>query len=144
MEADISKKTTTPDDSFREGIVIRSTAGHLQVSLGSIIWRCKMRGRLKKGPRVSQTLAVVGDRVRFSVLDEAADPPTGVVEEVLPRRNRISRMAARRSGGNVEQVLMANLDQVVAVQSVMEPSPQTGFVDRLLVAAERFGVDGIL
>ncbi len=144
MEADISKKTTTPDDTFREGIVIRSTAGHLQVSLGSIIWRCKLRGRLKKGPRTSQTLAVVGDRVRFSILDQAADPPTGVVEEVLPRRNRISRMAARRSGGNVEQVLMANLDQVVAVQSVMEPAPQTGFVDRLMVAAERFGVDGIL
>ncbi len=101
LEADISKKTTIPDESSREGIVIRSTAGHLQVSLGSTIWRCKLRGRLKKGPRESQTLAVVGDRVRFTVLDEASDPPTGVVEKVLDRRNRISRMAARRSGGNV-------------------------------------------
>ncbi len=144
MEADISKKMTIPDDSFLEGIVIRSTAGHLQISLDSAIWRCQIRGRLKKGPRTCQTLAVVGDRVRFSILDEAADPPTGVVEEVLARRNRISRMAAKRSGGNVEQVLMANLDQVVAVQSVLEPAPQTGFVDRLLVASERFGVAGIL
>ncbi len=99
---------------------------------------------MKKGPRESQTLAVVGDRVRFSVLDINADPPAGVVEEVLPRRNRISRMAARRSGGNVEQVLMANLDQVVAVQSVVDPTPQSGFVDRLLVASERFGVAGVL
>ncbi len=89
-------------------------------------------------------MAVVGDRVRFTVQDENSDPPTGVIEEVLPRVNRISRMAARRSGGNVEQVLMANLDQVVAVQSVVEPRPQTGFVDRLLVAAERFGVGGVL
>ena len=39
---------------------------------------------------------------------------------------------------------MANLDQVVAVQSLREPAPQTGFVDRLLVAAERFGVAGLL
>jgi ribosome biogenesis GTPase len=67
-----------------------------------------------------------------------------VIEEVLPRRNRVSRLAARRSGGHVEQVLMANLDQVVAVQSLCEPAPQKGFVDRLLVAAERFGVDGVL
>jgi len=89
-------------------------------------------------------LTVVGDRVRFLVLDPAPEDPTGVIEEVLPRRNRISRMAARRSGGRTEQVLMANLDQVVAVQSLREPAPQGGFVDRLLVAAERFGVDGVL
>ena len=108
------------------------------------VWTCKIRGRLKKGPREVQTVAVVGDRVRFLVLDAASDKPSGVIEEVLPRRNRISRMAARRSGGRTEQVLMANLDQVVAIQSLLEPSPQTGFVDRLLVAAERFGVDGVL
>jgi ribosome biogenesis GTPase len=99
---------------------------------------------LKKGPRKVQTVVVVGDRVRFLVLDSGADKPSGVIEEVLPRRNRISRMAARRSGGRTEQVLMANLDQVVAIQSLLEPAPQTGFVDRLLVAAERFGVDGVL
>ncbi len=144
QEVDISKQAGKVGSPSREGIVIRSTAGHLLVSVGDLVWRCILRGKLKKGPRKSQTLAVVGDRVHFSVLDEASDPPTGVVEAILPRRNRISRMAARRSGGNVEQVLMANLDQVVAVQSVIEPSPQTGFVDRLLVASERFGVDGVL
>jgi ribosome biogenesis GTPase / thiamine phosphate phosphatase len=143
-EVDISKQGSKVDGPSREGIVIRSTAGHLLISEGDLVWRCILRGRLKKGPRQSQTLAVVGDRVLFTAVDEAADPPSGVVEEVLPRVNRISRMAARRSGGNVEQVLMANLDQVVAVQSVIEPTPQTGFVDRLLVASERFGVGGVL
>lgn len=127
-----------------EGVVIRSTAGHLMVVAEGRTWRCKMRGRLKKGPRQSQTVAVVGDRVLIAPVDGQADPPQGVMEEVLPRANRISRMAARRTGGHVEQVLMANLDQVVAVQSVVEPAPQTGFVDRLLVAAERFQVAGIL
>ncbi len=108
------------------------------------LWACKVRGRLKKGPRQTQTVAVVGDRVRFLVLESDPDNLSGVIEEVLPRRNRISRLAARRSGGRTEQVLMANLDQVVAVQSLREPSPQTGFIDRLLVAAERFGVRGVL
>jgi ribosome biogenesis GTPase len=128
----------------RQGIVIRSTSGHSMVASGGVVWRCRVRGRLKKGPRQEQTVAVVGDEVTFMVLDEAADPPLGVIEEVLPRRNRISRLAARRSGGQTEQVLMANLDQVVAVQSLVEPAPQSGFVDRLLVAAERFGVRGVL
>ena len=129
---------------FRDGIIIRATAGRCLVAESGIVWSCKVRGRLKKGPRQTQTVAVVGDRVRFLVLDPDPDKPGGIIEEVLPRRNRISRLAARRSGGRTEQVLMANLDQVVAVQSLREPFPQTGFVDRLLVAAERFGVAGVL
>ena len=131
-------------DEQREGIVIRATGGTGTVSEGGAQWRCRVRGRLKKGPKAAQTVVVVGDRVRFGVLDAESDPPTGVIEEVLPRRNRISRQAARRSGGHVEQVLMANLDQVLGVQSLREPAPQAGFIDRLLVAVERFGVRGVL
>lgn len=127
-----------------EGLVIRAAAGTCDVAAGGRTWRCDLRGRLKKGPREVQTPVVAGDRVRFSVVDASADPPTGVVEDVGERRTRVSRMAARRTGGRVEQVLMANLDQVVAVQSLRAPAPQTGFVDRVLVAAERFGVGGVV
>ncbi len=135
---------TPGPDAAREGIVVRAAAGSCEVAEGGRLWRCDLRGRLKKGPRQEQTPAVAGDRVRFTAQDAGAEPPTGVVDAVLPRRSRVSRRAARRSGGHIEQVLMANLDQVVAVQSLRAPAPQTGFVDRLLVAAERFGVDGVL
>ena len=129
---------------MHEGIVIQSSGGHCRVVVENREWLCTVRGRLKKGPQKEQTIAVVGDRVRFMAVEEDAATPQGIIEEVLPRRTHISRQAARRSGGNVEQVLMANLDQVVAVQSLREPAPQKGFVDRLLVAAERFGVAGVL
>ncbi|MCP4572983.1 MAG: ribosome small subunit-dependent GTPase A [bacterium] len=125
------------------GVVIRAGGGLCRVGDGERVWSCRLRGRLKQGRRTARTLVVVGDRVRVCPDDPAADPPVGVVEEVLPRRNRVSRLGARR-GGHVEQVLMANLDQVVAVQSVRDPVPQRGLVDRLLVAAERFGVAGVL
>ena len=128
----------------REGVVTRSTSGHCLVASKDRTWQCRIRGRLKHGPRGSQTIVVVGDRVSFGAVDEGADPPIGIIEAVLPRRNRISRQSARRSGGHLEQVLMANLDQVLAVQSLAAPAPQAGFVDRLLVAAERFGVPGVL
>jgi ribosome biogenesis GTPase len=109
------------------------------------VYRCRLRGRLKQGPQQVQTVAVIGDRVRFRpVPRDDSSPPTGVIEEVLPRHNKISRRAARRSGGRVEQVLMANLDQVAVVQSLLDPAPQPGFVDRLLLAAARFGVAGLL
>jgi ribosome biogenesis GTPase len=132
-------------DEAREGTVLRAQSGHCLVSDRDVVYRCRVRGRLRKGERSAQTVAVAGDRVRFRpVPSDGTAEPSGVIEVVLPRRNRISRMAARRSGGRVEQVLMANLDQVVAVQSVAQPAPSAGFVDRLLVAAERFGVAGVL
>jgi len=133
------------EDALHEGIVIRASAGQCLVAVGEELYACRVRGRLKQGRKRAQTIAVVGDRVQLTHLggsDEGA--AAGVIETVLPRRNKISRRAARRSGGRVEQVLMANLDQVVAVQSVADPAPQSGFVDRLLVAAERYDVAGIL
>lgn len=138
----IPDEPTTPADG--EGVVIRVAGSHCEVAEGDRVWRCELRGRLKMGRRQEQTPVVAGDRVRFGRIDESAEPPSGVIEEVLPRRSRVSRQAAKRSGGHIEQVLMANLDQVLAVQSVCEPAPQTGFIDRLLMAAERFGVAGVL
>jgi ribosome biogenesis GTPase len=130
----------------REGTVLRAQSGHCAVVADDgRVWDCRVRGRLKHGPRAAQSVVVAGDRVRF--LPQAArgeSDPAGVVEEVLPRRNKVSRFASRRSGGRVEQVLMANLDQVVVVQSVAQPAPSAGLVDRLLVAAERYGVGGVV
>ena len=143
-EVAINHVESNPSGTAFEGVVIRAASSQCHVRSGDRTWICRVRGRLKKGPRAAQTVAVVGDNVRMLALDPAADPPTAVIEEVLPRRNRISRLAARRTGGHREQVLMANLDQVVAVQSLCEPRPQTGFIDRLLVAAERFEVAGAL
>lgn len=129
-------------DAPREGIVIRAGAGQCQVDCGGEVWNCRVRGRLKQGPRQVQTVVVAGDRVRVARVGGDGHVGEGVVESVLPRRNRLSRLAARRNGGRVEQVLMANLDLLVVVQSVREPAPQTGFVDRLLAAARRFEVTG--
>lgn len=127
-----------------EGIVLRAQSGHCLVAADGAVYRCRVRGRLRQGEKTAQTVVVAGDRVRGISLPAAGGSPAGVVEEVLPRRNRISRLAARRAGGRVEQVLMANLDQVAAVQSVVQPAPAPGFIDRLLLAAESYGVAGIL
>ena len=132
------------EGALHEGIVIRASSGQCLVAVGEELYACRVRGRLKQGPKRAQTIAVVGDRVQLRQLDTSDEGAEGVIERVLPRRNKISRRAARRSGGRIEQVLMANLDQVVAVQSVADPTPQSGFVDRLLVAAERYEVVGVL
>jgi ribosome biogenesis GTPase len=70
---------------------------------------------------------VVGDMVRVS-LD--GDPPG--VEEVLPRRNYLPRVAS--SHDPRQQILFANVDQLFLVSSVAKPTFSSNRADRILAA----------
>jgi ribosome biogenesis GTPase len=94
----------------------------------AVVW-----GRLMGRTRSLGNAAVVGDRVRFE-----AGPRRAVVTDVLPRRNVFSRRASGRDA--VEQVVAADLDQVVIVTSVVAPEFRAGFTDRVLSQAEHAGI----
>ena len=85
----------------------------------------KLRGRSKA---LGNTV-VVGDVVRFATEGERR-----VIHEVAPRRNAFSRRAAGERA--VEQVVAANLDQVVLVAAVVDPEFRAGLADRVLAQAE--------
>ncbi|MEZ4387421.1 MAG: ribosome small subunit-dependent GTPase A [Candidatus Krumholzibacteriia bacterium] len=129
-----------------DGVVIRAGAGTCRVAAQGLIYLCRLRGRLKQGRQEAQTVVVAGDRVALRPLPRESDAaePAAVVEAVQPRRSVIARRAARRTGGRRAQVLMANLDQMIAVQSVAEPAPQGSLVDRLLIGAANEEVDAVL
>ncbi len=78
---------------------------------------------------------VVGDRVR---LLPAAGPATGHIVEVLPRRNQLARrgVASRPGAQTFEQVIVANVDQVVPVMAAANPAPKWNLLDRYLALAE--------
>jgi ribosome biogenesis GTPase len=65
-----------------------------------------------------------------------------VIEEVAPRRGVFSRRAAGERV--VEQVVAANLDQVLVVASVQQPEFRHGLVDRVLVQAGHAGLSTLL
>ena len=95
---------------------------------------CVVRGRLRKGRRERVRTVVIGDRVSFSAL--GGEDRKGVIEEVLPRRNAISR--PQPSGGphrKLEQVVVANLDRLWVVVSLARPPMNPRFLDRILAAA---------
>lgn len=91
------------------------------------------RGALM-GPKKSLgNTVVVGDRVTL-----AWEGGRAIVESVAPRRNAFSRRAAGERAE--EQVVAANLDQVVVVAALADPPFRPGFVDRVLSQAEHFGI----
>jgi ribosome biogenesis GTPase len=76
---------------------------------------------------------VVGDRVTFEVENDRT-----ALSTVLPRRNAFSR---RASGDRPEeQVVAANVDQVVLVCSIARPAFRPGLADRVLSQAEHAGL----
>jgi ribosome biogenesis GTPase / thiamine phosphate phosphatase len=76
----------------------------------------------------------VGDEVRL--VD--ADGEVGMITEVLPRRSKLTRRTAVPMPGAhaFEQVIVANIDQVVPVFAAANPQPKWNMLDRYLVSAE--------
>lgn len=133
------------------GTVIRIDSGASQVNTPAGVLRCVMRGRLA-GTRAARTPrraddgdGAPGKRLKLAVGDEVRvrplRPGDGVIEEILPRRTKLSRLA---SGGKLEQVVAANIDQLIIVSSLLEPPLNLNLVDRYLVAADRGGLRSIV
>jgi ribosome biogenesis GTPase len=97
------------------------------------------RGRLMGRRKSLGNTIVVGDRVHF---ERGSGPGAGahdtVISGVEPRRNFFSRRVSGRRAA--EQVVAANLDQVVLVASVAEPGFSRGLADRVLCQAEHLGL----
>lgn len=115
-----------------EGIVILASSGLFQVETATGVIHCMARAGADPGS------IVPGDRVLV-----APQPAgRGVIESMMPRRTRFSRKVAGRRQD--EQVIAANLDQVVIVLAASEPPFKETTLDRYLAAAEHCGLDAVV
>ena len=127
------------------GRVIRARTGFYDVQHGTLVLRCTLRGSLKRkhrtetGRRIYADPGAVGDEVLFSQIDDEE----GVVEDILPRRTKFSRQYAGRHG-DIEQVIVANAHQIVAVVSTLMPPLNFRTLDRFLILAEAGEMDAVV
>jgi len=122
-----------------QGRILRAQSGFFWVKTDEGVLRCRLRGRLKK-ERQSADIAVIGDRV--DVVD--VGDGDGMIEAVYPRERRFSRKQPGPRGAWKEDVLVANLDQVLVVFACARPEPHVRMIDRFLVVAEYNEIDAIL
>lgn len=105
--------------------------------------RCSLRGKfqkeyaLKKDKLFAMDIVAVGDVVDY----ESNQDGTGVINEIHPRKNYISRKAPRIKGAGargerLEQVVASNLDNMIIVSSAKSPKFNNRLIDRLIVAGE--------
>lgn len=110
---------------MEQGIILKGVGGRYQVKTEEGLITCTLRGKL----RLKDDRVLVGDRVEVSV---NADGKSGVVEEILPRKNELIRPP------------IANVDQVLVVFAVQNPDPNFLLLDRILVQAELLGLSCVV
>jgi ribosome biogenesis GTPase len=98
-------------------------------------FRCAVRRLLKSLASDERNVLATGDRVwiRPAANDE------GFIERVEPRHGLLTRASKGR-----EHVLVANVDQLVIVMSLVEPDLKPHLIDRYLVSAEQGGIAPVL
>ena len=151
----MSIRTTEPP---LQGIVIKKTTGQYDVHTAGRTITCvppkhsqkesapsgknSRRGDKKAfraGADAIETIAI-GDVVRFI---EVPGRPATIID-VLPRQSRLSRRAVVTGSQLVEQVIVANVDQVVPVFAAARPAPHWNMLDRYLVAAESHNLPSLI
>jgi len=103
-----------------KGVLLKRYGGFYYVQVRETVWECSLRGRF----RVQEQDFLPGDYV--SILPNQDGKAT--IEKVWPRKNELSRPA------------VANVEQVVLVFSLAEPSPDTILLDRLLLQVHFAGL----
>lgn len=92
---------------------------------------------MKKDKLYHTDFAAVGDSVLYDLNDDG----TGVIYEILERKNHLSRKAIKTRGSGfhgerLEQVIASNIDNIFIITSTLEPDFNNKTLDRFLVACE--------
>ena len=122
-----------------QGLVLKAQSGFFWVKTDAGVLECSLRGRLKK-ERQSSDIAVIGDVVEV----KQVSPTNGAIEAVEPRRSKLARRAAGSRGVWSEDVLVANVDQVLLVFACADPPLSPRMLDRYLVLAEAEELDTVI
>ena len=128
---------------MNEGTVVRVYSDFADVALDvapgapPVIVTARLRGRLALRAGTDKNVLAVGDRV---ILENPGHE--WIVEDILPRRTRFSRRHPHQS--HLEQVIAANVDQVLIVVSAERPGFRPDIVDLHLVAASAAGLPALI
>lgn len=112
------------------GRVVRIVANRYHVETPQGVVECALTNKVRRGKWGANKPAAVGDEVEF----EAGQGSEGALLRTLPRRTKLCR--AKGASGQLEGVLVANADRVLAVFAARAPEPDFGALDRALVMGE--------
>lgn len=108
----------------KEGLIIKLLGGIYFVEASDVVYECKAKGAFRN----KNFSPVCGDRVEIQIKD--GETPT--IVKVFDRKSFIIRPQ------------LANLDYLVLVNSVCEPSPNMLLIDKFIAIAEYKGIGPVV
>jgi ribosome biogenesis GTPase len=146
------------------GVVYKKTIGNYTVHRDGQVVICELSNRIRKQliypianpaslPHLVQKVVelehmdplAVGDDVRYIDVEEGK----GLIIEILPRRNKLTRRSAvpkpiHHGAHPFEHIIVTNVDQVVPVIAAAQPAPKWNLLDRYLASAEEGGINALI
>lgn len=119
---------------MKTGRVIESTGSWYKVAIGNEIISSRLPGKFRLDKRAVTNPITVGDKVDLEINKDGS----GNISNIHERDNYITRQATHGKRG--EHILVSNLDQAFAVQSIQQPKLNEGFINRFLVTCEAYEV----
>lgn len=111
-----------------KGKIIKGIAGfyYVHVPQDGKIYECKAKGIFRN----QKIKPLVGDNVEINTENQPED--TGVITDILPRKNELKRPA------------VANVDQALVMFAAAEPDPNLNLLDRFLIMMQKKKTDTIV
>lgn len=146
------------------GVVYKKTIGTYIVHTDGRVLPCELSNRIRKQliyptadpgslrHRVQKVVELehmdpiaVGDNVRCILSEDGKE----LIFELLPRQNKLTRRSAvpkpiHHGAHPFEQIIVTNVDQVVAVVAAAQPAPKWNLLDRYLASAEEGSIPALI
>jgi ribosome biogenesis GTPase len=146
------------------GVVYKKTIGNYIVHTDGRALPCELSNRIRKQliyptadpgslhHRVQKVVELehmdpiaVGDEVSYILSEDGK----GLIVDLLPRHNKLTRRSAvpkplHHGAHPFEQIIVTNVDQVVAVIAAAQPAPKWNLLDRYLASAEEGGIGALI
>lgn len=135
---DIHKNIKLSKEDLIKGRVLSITPQGIVVETDQNTITCSLRGLLKKDKSLFKNLVTVGDFVLYEKINDEE----GLIAHVEPRISTLSR--ADNLSHRKEQLIAANIDQVLITVSVVNPLLKPSLVDRYLIAAKKGGMEAVV
>ena len=123
---------------MEKGIVVKSTGSWYNVKMeDDTVLQCRIKGKFRlEGLKLTNPVAV-GDEVMIE-REDYGDEDTGMIKEILPRRNYVIRQSPRKKH-NVH-LLASNVDHALLIVTMVNPQLKQGFIDRFLLMTEPYQI----
>lgn len=126
-----SEKKLSKKELLRGRVLDIYPEGGVVVDHDGLIYTCVLRGILKKEQSRQKNLVAVGDFVLF----ESSEGEVATISHIEERTSILSRQEHLRR--RQEQIIAANIDQVLITASIADPPLKPALIDRYIIATKK-------